>query len=67
MTEQQREQLNKRLRSFTSFMDFHSFANKHNIIFDNDEWEEYSNKMKKILEEKDDSCIYIDTTGLILP
>ena len=44
-------------------MDFHSFANEHNIIFDNDEWEEYSNKMKKILEEKDDSCIYIDTTG----
>lgn len=67
MTQEQREMLEKRLKSFTSFMDFHSFANKHNIIFDNDEWEEYSNKMKKILQEKDDFSIYIDTTGLILP
>lgn len=67
MTQEQREMLEKRLKSFTSFMDFHSFVNKHNIIFDNDEWEEYSNKMKKILQEKDDFSIYIDTTGLILP
>ena len=33
-------------------MDFHSFANEHNIIFDNDEWEEYSNKMKKFKEKR---------------
>ena len=64
MTEQQREQLNKRLRSFT-FMDFHSFANEHNIIFDNDEWEEYSNKMK-ILKKKM-IHVYILIQHLILP
>lgn len=67
MTFEQKEQLEKKLKDFNSFKEFHSYAYKHNIIFDNDEWQDYSNKMKNILREKENSCIYIDTTGLILP
>ena len=67
MTSEQRTNLDNEIQEFESFNDFHEFAYEHNIIFDSDEWEEYSNKMKKILNEKKDSSIYIDTTGLILP
>ena len=67
MTSEQKRNLDKKLSEFNSFMELHEYANKNNIIFDNEEWEEYSNRMKKILDEKQDSSIYIDTTGLILP
>lgn len=67
MTDDQRRNLDKNLSEFNSFMELHEYANKNNIIFDNEEWEEYSIKMKKILSEKENSPIYIDTTGLILP
>ena len=67
MTSEQKLNLDKKLSEFNSFMELHEYANKNNIIFDNEEWEEYSNRMKKILDEKQDSSIYIDTTGLILP
>lgn len=67
MTDDQRRNLDKNLSEFNSFMELHEYANKNNIIFDNEEWEEYSIKMKKILSEKENASIYIDTTGLILP
>lgn len=67
MTDAQKLNLDKKLSEFNSFMELHEYANKNNIIFDNEEWEEYSNKMKKILCEKENAPIYIDTTGLILP
>jgi len=67
MTDDQRRNLDKNLSEFNSFMELHEYANKNNIIFDNEEWEEYSIKMKKILSEKKNTPIYIDTTGLILP
>ena len=67
MTSEQKRNLDKKISEFESFVEFHSYAYENDIIFDNEEWEEYSNKMKKILDEKQDSSIYIDTTGLILP
>jgi len=67
MTSEQRYNLDKKISEFESFVEFHSYAYENNIIFDNEEWEEYSNKMKKLLREKENAPIYIDTTGLILP
>lgn len=67
MTEQQKINLDKKLKEFNSFMEFHSYAYENDIIFDNDEWQEYSNKLKELLYEKKNAPIYIDTTGLILP
>ena len=67
MTSEQRYNLDKKMLDFESFVEFHSYAYENNIIFDNEEWEEYSNKMKKLLREKKNAPIYIDTTGLILP
>jgi hypothetical protein len=67
MTSEQKHNLNRKLSEFNSFIELHEYANKNNIIFDNEEWEEYSNRMKKILSEKENAPIYIDTTGLILP
>ena len=67
MTSEQRYNLDKKMSDFKSFVEFHSYAYENNIIFDNEEWEEYSNKMKILLHEKKNAPIYIDTTGLILP
>ena len=67
MTSEQKQNLDKKITQFKSFMDFHKFAYDNNIIFDNEEWEEYSSKLKKILDKNQRENIYIDTTGLILP
>ncbi len=67
MTPEQKQNLDRKIAEFDSFMEFHSYAYDNDILFDNEEWEEYSEKMKKILDKKIDSSIYIDTTGLILP
>jgi|TARA_B110000444_G_C18785433_1_gene569717 hypothetical protein len=67
MTSEQRYNLDKKMSEFESFVEFHAYAYANNIIFDNEEWEEYSNKMKILLHEKKNAPIYIDTTGLILP
>mgnify|MGYP001193996324 CR=1 FL=1 len=69
MTDSQKKKLDKEMDNFGSFYDFHKFAYKHDIEFDNDEWVEYSNRLKrKILTEKNKPTkIYINTSGLILP
>ena len=67
MTPSQKHELDDKMEEFDSFNDFHSYAYENDIYFDIDEWEEYSDKMKEILNEKKESSIYIDTTGLILP
>ena len=45
-------------------MEFHRYAYKHDIYFDNDEWEEYSSKLKRILENKTNQFNF---DNLILP
>tara|TARA_X000000950_G_C13844814_1_gene631834 strand:- start:25 stop:243 length:219 start_codon:yes stop_codon:yes gene_type:complete len=68
MTQSQKRKLDKALDNFKSFFEFHDFAFKNDIEFDNDEWIEYSNKLKrKILTKKEPTHVYINTTGLILP
>ena len=68
MTPSEKKKLDENMEHFKSFFDFHAYAYENEIEFDNDEWVEYSAKLKqKILNEKDPSEIYIDTTGLILP
>ena len=67
MTREQKNKLDNKMHEFDSFKDFHSYAYENGIYFDIDEWQEYSDRMKKILNEKNESSIYINTTGLILP
>ena len=45
-------------------MEFHIYAYKHDICFDNEEWEEYKNKLKKIIENKTNNFNF---DNLILP
>ena len=39
MTNEQKRNLDKKILEFDSFMELHEYANKNNIIFDNEEWE----------------------------
>jgi hypothetical protein len=64
MTSQQKKDLDEQLKNFKSFMEFHRYAYKHDIYFDNAEWEEYSNKLKRILENKTNQFNF---DNLILP
>jgi hypothetical protein len=67
MTDAEKWLIENELKKFKSFYDLHKFAYKKNILFDADEWEEISNKLKRLLKENKNNSIYIDTTGLILP
>ena len=67
MTHEQKNRLDNKMHEFDSFGDFHAYAYENDIYFDIDEWNEYSSKMKRILDKKETFSIYIDTTGLILP
>ena len=67
MTSDQKQNLDRKLSEFNSFMELHEYANKNNIIFDNEEWEEYSNKMKKILESRQTNIVDVNLDNLILP
>lgn len=68
MTEYDRKKLDKALDTFESFMDFHKFSYKHNIVFDNKEWQEYRNKLlKQFNETSSETIIEIDTSGIIMP
>ena len=67
MTNEQKEILDKNIGDFNSFMEFHKFANEHNIIFDNEEWNFYRTIMKKILSNKKTSIINVNLDNLILP
>jgi len=64
MTSQQKKDLDEKLKNFKSFMEFHIYAYKHDICFDNEEWEEYKNKLKKIIENKTNNFNF---DNLILP
>jgi hypothetical protein len=64
MTSQQRKNLDENLKNFKSFMEFHRYAYKHDIYFNNEEWEEYKHKLKKIIENKTSNFNF---DNLILP
>ncbi len=67
MTNEQKEILDKKIRDFNSFTEFHKFANEHNIIFDIEEWDFYRTEMKKILSNKKTNTINVNLDNLILP
>ena len=69
MTTNDRLKLDKALDTFTRFTDFLEFVFAHDIIFYHEEWEEYRDRVEKIVGEHDDevSDINIDVDGLILP
>ena len=67
MTDYQKRILDKKLKEFNSFMDFHKFAYENDIIFNCDEWNYFRDKMKKILSEKDTHIINVNLDNLILP
>jgi len=67
MTSEQRQNLDKKILEFDSFMEFHSYAYEHDIIFDNEEWQEYSTKLKTLLEKKESNIIKVNLDNLILP
>ena len=64
MTDADRKKLDEVLDTFEKFMDFVKFTNDHNIIFDLEEWEEYRERVMKIVAS---SSISINLSGLILP
>lgn len=65
MTQQQRINLDNQLSNFKSFTDLHRYAFEHDIYFDNTEWQEYSEKFKKILKNREITEFNFD--NLILP
>jgi hypothetical protein len=67
MTHDQKNKLDSKLHEFDSFTDFHEFAYENDIYFDIDEWEEYSDKMKKMLDDKNANVIEVDLGNLIVP
>lgn len=67
MTHDQKNKLDSKLHEFDSFNDFHEFAYENDIYFDIDEWETYSDKMKKHLAKKKTNVIDVDLGNLILP
>jgi len=67
MTYDQKNKLDSKLHEFDSFTDFHEFAYKNDIYFDIDEWEEYRDKMKKMLDDKNTNVIEVDLGNLIVP
>lgn len=71
MTDADRKLLDTHLTEFDSFIDFLKFTFKHDIEFDMQEWEEYRDKMFKIIKngtlEDGISKIKVNTNGLILP
>ena len=72
MTPDQKRNLDRKLSEFDSFMELHKYANKNNIIFSNEEWEEYRDKFFNILnfkKNRNEEIIIdnIDLNGLILP
>lgn len=72
MTSEQKQNLDKKILEFESFVDFHSYAYENNIVFDNEEWEEYRDKFFEILISKrfksyEESLVTTDLGGLILP
>lgn len=69
MTASDRQKLDEALDTFTKFMDFIEFVFAHNIVFYHEEWEEYRDKVMKVVGECDGevSDVNIDVNGLILP
>ena len=69
MTTNDRQKLDEVLDTFTKFADFLEFVFAHDIIFYHEEWEEYRDRVAKIVGDFDDeaSVINIDVNGLILP
>ena len=67
MTNEQKRNLDKKILEFDSFMELHEYANKNNIIFDNEEWEEYSERLLTRLVDSDNSSIIeVNLDNLIL-
>ena len=67
MTGEQRTKLDSKIKEFKSFGEFHEFAYEHDIYFDIDEWEEYSEKMINILENNKTNVVNVNLDNLILP
>ena len=67
MTSEQKQNLDKKILEFNSFTEFHSYAYENDIVFDNEEWEEYRDKMKKMLHDNKSNVIEVDFENLIVP
>tara|TARA_B100001093_G_scaffold515223_1_gene591067 strand:- start:696 stop:902 length:207 start_codon:yes stop_codon:yes gene_type:complete len=66
MTSEQKQNLDKKILEFNSFREFHSYAYENDIVFDNEEWEEYRDKMKKMLSDNKSNVIEVDFENLIV-
>ena len=71
MTDADRKLLDTHLKEFDSFVDFLKFTYEHDIEFTLEEWEEYRDKLYKLIRdgtlESEISKIKVNTNGLILP
>ena len=69
MTANDRQKLDETLDTFKKFSDFIKFSYDNDIVFCHEEWEEYRDKVMKIVGEYDDevSDVDMDIDGLILP
>ena len=69
MTTNDRQILDKALDTFKKFSDFIKFSYDNDIVFYHEEWEEYRDKVMKIVGEYDAevSDVDMDIDGLILP
>lgn len=71
MTLDEKNLLDDNLENFDSFADFHEFLYAHNIEYTLDEWEEYRDKLFKLMRDGTLECgvsnIKVNTHGLILP
>lgn len=66
MTHDQKNKLDSKLHEFSSFIDFHKYAFENDILFDMEEWEEYSGKMKKMLHHNRSFVVEVDFENLIV-
>jgi hypothetical protein len=71
MTPTEKSLLDANLKNFDSFVEFHEFLYAHNIEYTLDEWEEFRDKLFKLIRdgtlEPGISNIKVNTHGLILP
>lgn len=70
MTDVEKWMIEKELSNFKSFSDFHKFAYKHNIMFEEHEWRDLRDKLLKILNlthETGETTIKPDLSGFVMP
>lgn len=70
MTNLEKSLIENEIKNFKSFSDFHKFAYKYNIIFEEHEWSEYRDRLLKILnktQQPGETTINADLSGLVMP